>query len=114
MESVLRLDQPLRLDRLGVMLDVIRVEFADYKLTKASYTYFHCQMSHVVLTWNVLQENCWAMTSVIMELLERVGKGSYLRGKLCFPEWAPEVRGRVQSKFMSASRALTPVQLRFT
>ena len=28
-ESALRLDQPLRLDRLGMMLGVIRVEFAD-------------------------------------------------------------------------------------
>jgi len=47
------LDQPLRLDRLGVMLGVIRVEFADYKLTKASVTRFDCQMSHVVLTRNL-------------------------------------------------------------
>ena len=38
-ESALRLDQPLRLDRLGVMLGVIRVEFADYKLTKASVAF---------------------------------------------------------------------------
>ena len=36
MESALKLDQPLRLDRLGLMLDIIRAEFADYKLTKAS------------------------------------------------------------------------------
>jgi hypothetical protein len=35
-ESALRLDQPVRLDRLGLMLNVIRVEFAGYKLTKAS------------------------------------------------------------------------------
>ena len=52
-ESALRLDQPLRLDRLGVMLGVIRVKFADYKLTKASVTRCHCQMSHVVLTRNL-------------------------------------------------------------
>ena len=35
-ESALRLDEPFRLDGLGLMLGVIRVEFADYKLTKAS------------------------------------------------------------------------------
>ena len=35
-ESALRLDQPLRLDRLALMLATIRIEFADYKLTKAS------------------------------------------------------------------------------
>ena len=103
-ESALRLDQPLRLDRLGAMLGVIRVEFADYKLTKASVT---LSLSNECCTDAefVPQENCWAMTSVILELLERAGEGSYLHGKLCFPEWAPEVRGRVQSKFMSASRA---------
>ena len=38
-ESALRLDQPLRLDSLGMMLGVIRVEFADYKLTKASVAF---------------------------------------------------------------------------
>ena len=52
------------------------------------------------------------MTSVILELLETAGEGSYLHGKLCFPEWAPEVRRRVQSKFVSALRASAPVQLR--
>jgi hypothetical protein len=35
-ESALRLDEPFRLDRLGLMLGAIRVELADYKLTKAS------------------------------------------------------------------------------
>lgn len=32
------LDQPLRLDALGLMLRAIRREFAEYKLTKASVT----------------------------------------------------------------------------
>jgi hypothetical protein len=35
-ESALKLDEPVRLDGLGLMLGAIRVEFADYKLTKAS------------------------------------------------------------------------------
>lgn len=44
------------------------------------------------------------MTSVILQLLEAEGRGAYLHGKLCFPEWAPEVRGRVQDRFMTALR----------
>ena len=40
-ESALRLDQPLRLDRLGLMLGVIQVEFADYKLTKVGVIHFN-------------------------------------------------------------------------
>ena len=48
------------------------------------------------------------MTSVILELLEMEGEGSYLHGKLCFPEWAPEVRERVRSKFVSSSCASAP------
>jgi hypothetical protein len=36
-ESALRLDRPLRLDALGLMLGVIRVEFASYKLTEVSF-----------------------------------------------------------------------------
>ena len=36
-ESALRLDRPLRLDALGLVLGVIRVEFAGYKLTKVSF-----------------------------------------------------------------------------
>ena len=51
------------------------------------------------------------MTSVILELLEMEGEGSYLHGKLCFPEWAPEVRERVRSKFVSSSCASAPVRL---
>ena len=47
------------------------------------------------------------MTSVILELLEGAGEGSYLHGKLCFPEWAPEVRERVRRKFAFASCAWT-------
>ena len=50
----------------------------------------------------MLQENCWAMASVILELLEAEGRGTYLHGKLCFPEWAPEVRERVRNRFASA------------
>jgi hypothetical protein len=48
------------------------------------------------------------MTSVILELLEAEGQGTYLHGKLCFPEWAPEVRERVRKQFASALRASTP------
>ena len=58
----------------------------------------------------VMQENCWAMTSIILELLEMEGQGTYLHGKLCFPEWAPEVRERVQSKFVSTLCASAPVE----
>ena len=110
-ESALRLGQPLRLDRLGRMLGVIRVEFADYKLTKASDTFSLSNESCCADAEFVLQENCWAMTSVILELLETEGEGSYLHGKLCFPEWAPEVRERVRSKFVASSRASAPVPI---
>ena len=48
------------------------------------------------------------MASVILELLESEGRGTYLHGKLCFPEWAPEVRGRVRDGFVSALRASVP------
>jgi len=41
------------------------------------------------------------MASVILELLEAEGRGTYLHGKLCFPEWAPEVRERVRNRFAS-------------
>ena len=51
------------------------------------------------------------MTSVILELLEAEGQGTYLHGTLCFPEWAPEVRKRVRGKFASASCTLSAVQL---
>lgn len=37
------------------------------------------------------------MTSVILEMLEREGRGSYIQGRLCYPEWAPEVRERVRN-----------------
>ena len=57
---------------------------------------------------HVLQENCWAMSSVILELLESEGRGAYLVGKLCFPEWAPEVRERVRNGFVSALCASVP------
>jgi len=79
-ESALKLDEPLRLDRLALMLAAIRVEFAEYRLTK---------------------ENCWAMASVILESLQAEGRGTYLHGRLCFPEWAPEVRERVRNRFAS-------------
>lgn len=36
MESALRLNRPFRLDRLGLLLGVVRTEFADYRLTEAS------------------------------------------------------------------------------
>jgi hypothetical protein len=42
------------------------------------------------------------MASVILESLEAEGRGTYLHGKLCFPEWAPEVRERVRNRFASA------------
>jgi len=42
------------------------------------------------------------MASVILESLEAKGRGTYLHGKLCFPEWAPEVRERVRNRFASA------------
>jgi len=48
------------------------------------------------------------MSSVILELLESEGRGTYLHGKLCFPEWAPEVRERVRNGFVSASGASVP------
>ena len=47
MESALKLDQPLRLDRLGLMLGIIQAEFADYKLTKVSVPYPHPQIRHI-------------------------------------------------------------------
>jgi hypothetical protein len=47
------------------------------------------------------------MASVILELLEAEGQGMYLHGKLCFPEWAPEVRERVRNTFASALCAST-------
>jgi len=40
--------------------------------------------------------------------LESEGRGTYLQGKLCFPEWAPEVRERVRNGFISALRASVP------
>jgi len=43
------------------------------------------------------------MTSVILELLETEGRGTYLCGKLCFPEWAPEVRESIRNGFACAS-----------
>lgn len=49
------------------------------------------------------------MTSVILELLEAEGRGTYLHGKLCFPEWAPELRGRVRSRLASTLCKLTPI-----
>jgi len=53
------------------------------------------------------------MASVILELLEAEGRGTYQHGKLCFPEWAPEVRKRVRNKFASAlaSRTSVPILL---
>jgi len=48
------------------------------------------------------------MSSVILELLESEGRGTYLHGKLSFPEWAPEVRERVRNRFVSALRASIP------
>jgi len=51
------------------------------------------------------------MVSVILELLEAEGQGSYLHGKLCFPEWAPEVRKRVQNRFAFASGVSTLILL---
>ena len=42
------------------------------------------------------------MTSVVLELLEAEGRGTFLHGKLCFPEWAREARERVRDKFASA------------
>jgi hypothetical protein len=59
----------------------------------------------------MLQENCWAMVSVVLELLEAEGRGTYLHGKLCFPEWAPEARERVRNKFASALCASTSILL---
>jgi len=108
MESALKLHQPLRLDSLGLMLGIIRAEFADYKLTKVSSAHFQQAKCHVLRLKHVLQENCWAMSSVILELLESEGRGVYLHGKLCFPEWAPQVRERVRNRFVSALRASVP------
>ena len=104
----MKLHQPLRLDSLGLMLGIIRVEFADYKLTKVSLTHFQHARCHALRLKHVLQENCWAMSSVILELLESEGRGTYLHGKLCFPEWAPEVRERVRNGFVSALCASVP------
>jgi len=59
----------------------------------------------------MLQENCWAMASVILQLLQAEGRGTYLHGKLCFPEWAPEVRERVRNKVSSALRTSIPIPL---
>jgi hypothetical protein len=61
---------------------------------------------------HMLQENCWAMASVVLELLEAEGRGTYLHGKLCFPEWAPEVRERVRNGFASALYASTSILLK--
>jgi hypothetical protein len=105
LESALKLHQPLRLDSLGLMLGIIRVEFADYKLTKVSSAHFQQAGCHVLRLKHVLQENCWAMSSVILESLESQGRGTYVHGKLCFPEWAPEVRERVRNGFVSVLRA---------
>jgi hypothetical protein len=104
----LKLRQPLRLDRLGLMLDIIRVEFADYKLTKVSSARFQQARCNVLRPTHALQENCWAMSSIILESLESEGRGTYVQGKLCFPEWAPEVRKRVRNGFVSALRASVP------
>jgi len=49
------------------------------------------------------------MASVILQLLQAEGRGTYLHGKLCFPEWAPEVRERVQNRFSSALRTSIPI-----
>ena len=108
LESALKLHQPLRLDSLGLMLGIIRVEFADYKLTKVSSAHFQQARCHAFRLKHALQENCWAMSSVILELLESEGRGTYLQGKLCFPEWAPGVRERVRNGFVSALRASVP------
>jgi hypothetical protein len=51
------------------------------------------------------------MASVILELLEAEGQGTYLHGKLCFPEWAPEVRERVRNRFASALCASVPISV---
>jgi hypothetical protein len=51
------------------------------------------------------------MASVILELLEIVGSGTYTRGKLVLPDWAREVRERVRRRLMLAWRALTPIML---
>jgi hypothetical protein len=48
------------------------------------------------------------MSSVILELLESEGRGTYVTGKLCFPEWAPEVRERVRDGFVSTLCASVP------
>jgi hypothetical protein len=84
------------------MLGIIRVEFADYKLTKVSPAHFQQARCNALRLKYVLQENCWAMSSVILESLESEGRGMYVHGKLCFPEWAPEVRERVRNGFVSA------------
>ena len=51
------------------------------------------------------------MTSVILQLLEAEGRGTYLHGELCFPEWAPEVRKRVRDGISSALRTSIPILL---
>ena len=45
------------------------------------------------------------MASVILELLETVGMGTYTRGALCVPKWAGEVREKVRRRFMSIAFA---------
>jgi len=51
------------------------------------------------------------MASVILESLEAEGRGTYLHGKLCFPEWAPEVRERVRKRFAYAFGTSTLILL---
>jgi len=51
------------------------------------------------------------MTSVILELSKTEGRGTFVCGKICFPEWAPEVRQRIRNRFASALRALVPIAL---
>lgn len=39
------------------------------------------------------------MTSVVLEMLEIEGSGTYIHGRRCLPGWAPELRDRVQNIF---------------
>jgi hypothetical protein len=80
-ESALRLDEPLRLDRLGSMLDAIRVEFADYKLTKAS----------------ILSLNSLSITTSVdhadMKIYYRRIAGQWCQ--LFLSCWEPRAKGRI-------------------
>src|SRR3984885_14570918 len=42
------------------------------------------------------------MASIILELLQAEGRGTYIYGKLCSPDWAPELRERVWNRYTSA------------